>query len=274
MLCKLQNIEIYYEIYGEGIPILMIHGFTPDHHIVKGPMEPIFQNRSGFKRIYFDLPGMGKTEGKKWIKNSDQILEIVTQFIEKIIPNEKFLIVSESYGGYLARGLIYKNLYQILGICFICPLIVPDPQKRELPEFTPIIQEKSLLETIDPKFRDEFENFVIIQNERVWKGYKDNVLIGLQAADQKFLDDIFSKGYAFSFDVDKMKKKFEKPVLFLLGKQDIAVGYKDAWKILESYPRASFVILDKAGHLLEVEQNILFESLLNEWLDRVIETIN
>ncbi|MFX1496238.1 MAG: alpha/beta fold hydrolase [Promethearchaeota archaeon] len=274
MLCKLQNIEIYYESYGEGLPILMIHGFTPDHHIVKGPMESIFQNRSGFKRIYFDLPGMGKTEGKKWIKTSDQILEIITQFIEKVLPNKKFLIVAESYGGYLARGLIYKNLYQILGICFICPLIVPDPQKRDLPEFTPIIKEETFLETLDPKDKDGFKNLAIIQNERVWKGFKDNVLIGLQAADEKFLDEIFNKGYSFSFNVDQMRKKFEEPVLFLLGKQDIAVGYKDAWKILESYPRASFVILDKAGHLLEVEQKILFEPLVNEWLDRVIEAID
>jgi len=274
MLCKLQNIEIYYEIHGEGIPILMIHGFTPDHHVVKGPMESLFKNRTGFRRIYFDLPGMGKTKGEKWIKNSDQILEIITQFIEKIIPNKKFLIVAESYGGYLARGLIYKELYEILGICFICPLIVPDHQKRDLPEFTPIIQDKAFLETLDPEVSNEFTEFVIIQNERVWKGFKDNVLIGLQAADEKFLDEIYTKGYAFSSDIDKKIKKFENPVLFLLGKQDISVGYRDAWQILESYPRASFVILDKAGHLLEVEQKTLFDALVNEWLDRVIETIN
>lgn len=27
MECKLENIDIYYEIYGEGYPVLMIHGW-------------------------------------------------------------------------------------------------------------------------------------------------------------------------------------------------------------------------------------------------------
>ncbi len=47
------------------------------------------------------------------------------------------------------------------------------------------------------------------------------------------------------------------------------MGYQDAWKIIENYPRATFVVLDKAGHILQIEQDILFDSLVNEWLDRV-----
>jgi len=40
---------------------------------------------------------------------------------------------------------------------------------------------------------------------------------------------------------------------------------------LDSYPRASFVVLDRAGHALSVEQKTLFRALVNEWLDRVEE---
>ena len=68
MLFQIENgIEINYEIIGTGMPILMIHGMTPDQRLMKGCMEPIFQKREGWKRIYFDLPGMGKTKGEKWM---------------------------------------------------------------------------------------------------------------------------------------------------------------------------------------------------------------
>jgi len=44
------------------------------------------------------------------------------------------------------------------------------------------------------------------------------------------------------------------------------------WDILENYPRATFVVLDRAGHMLYIEQENLFNALVNEWLDRVEES--
>jgi hypothetical protein len=49
------------------------------------------------------------------------------------------------------------------------------------------------------------------------------------------------------------------------------VGYRDAWTILERYPRATFAVLDRAGHNLAIEQERLFAALVGEWLDRVEE---
>jgi pimeloyl-ACP methyl ester carboxylesterase len=41
---KIRDVTIYYEIFGSGSPILMIHGWSPDHRLMKGCMEPIFQS--------------------------------------------------------------------------------------------------------------------------------------------------------------------------------------------------------------------------------------
>jgi len=59
----------------------------------------------------------------------------------------------------------------------------------------------------------------------------------------------------------------------LLGRQDSGVGYKDAWSILDNYPRATFAVLDRAGHNLQIEQEELFNSLVSEWLVRVNESL-
>jgi hypothetical protein len=51
-------------------------------------MEPLFQAMdAAWKRIYFDLPGMGKTKCEQWITGNDQILDVVLGFIDTIIPN-------------------------------------------------------------------------------------------------------------------------------------------------------------------------------------------
>lgn len=49
----------------------------------------------------------------------------------------------------------------------------------------------------------------------------------------------------------------------------LCVGYKDAWNVLDNYPRATFAVLDKSGHNLQIEQAELMNSLVIEWLDRV-----
>lgn len=44
---------------------------------------------------------------------------------------------------------------------------------------------------------------------------------------------------------------------------------RDAWDLLEHYPRATFAVLDRAGHFVNIEQETLCRALIGEWLDRV-----
>lgn len=57
-----------------------------------GCMEPIFNTKEGYKRIYLDLPGMGKSKSTEWIKSSDDMLDIVIRFIEKSYPMKIFYL--------------------------------------------------------------------------------------------------------------------------------------------------------------------------------------
>ncbi len=65
----------------------MLHDYSLDHRLMAGCIEPIFSTKDRYKRIYIDLPGMGKSESAEWISSSDVMLEIVIDFIKKIIPS-------------------------------------------------------------------------------------------------------------------------------------------------------------------------------------------
>lgn len=264
---KIKDIKINYEIIGKGKPIIMVHGYSVDHRVMKGCMEPIFNDKSGYKRIYIDLPGMGKSSSANWITNADKMLDILVDFIEEVIPNENFLLAGESYGGYLSRGIAYKMSNKIDGILLICPVIIADSKKRNVNKHTVL----SKLSSEDAK---DFKSDLVIQSEKICEKYKNEVLSGIEISDNEFLRNFKENGYQFSFNVDKVSKKFNKPTLILLGRQDSCVGYKDAWNILEDFPRATFAILDRAGHNLQIEQEKLFDSLVTEWILRVEEYIN
>lgn len=271
MECKLENITLYYEEYGKGKPIIMIHGFYPDHRLMSGCMEPIFINRQGYRRIYLDLPGMGRTKGEAWINNSDKMLDVIFNFIDEVIPGQNFLLAGESYGGYLSRGVVYREADRVDGLLLLCPAIIADFSKRNLPSRTVLVRDNALLSRLDKKDAEGFETIAVVQNEEIWQRYNDEVYSGVKIADAGFLEKLRKEGYPLSFNPDALIKKFGKPTLFILGKQDDSVGYKDAWDILDNYPRGTFTVLDRAGHNLQIEQAGVFNCLVNEWIDRVEE---
>ncbi|MHC2833366.1 alpha/beta fold hydrolase [Bacillus sp. F9_6S_D1_P_5] len=265
MLFRIEDAEIYYEIVGEGKPVIIIHGCAPDHRLMMKCMESVFQKYEGYKRIYIDLPGMGKSNAPHWINSSDRIVEVLITFIKKIIATEEFLLVGESYGGYLARGILTNLFERVNGLLLVCPVVVADPEKRTLPDKQVILQDEEFLNKLTSTEREEFCELAVIANEYTYKRFKEEIKPGLDVANYEFIEMLQKK---FSLTMEFHRKKYEKPVLLLAGKQDISVGYQDIIEIIDGYPRATLAVLDMAGHNLQIEQPKLFESLVGEWITR------
>ncbi len=265
--------RIFYRIEGEGIPVLMIHGFASDHHILSGCMEPIFSNASfskKFKRIYFDLPGMGQSPSADWMHNADDLVAVIAEFITEIIMGEPFLICAQSYGAYLARGVMDLFWNTILGILFICPVIIPLHKHRTRPPLTVLKKDPALLEKITPYDKKKYTQIAVIQSDYTWQRYRAEFLPGIKSCDRDFFHRIRSQ-YALQKHPYQEDCIFTKPTLFLMGHQDSVVGFSDQLAVIDQFPHGNFIILDKAGHNLPAEQPILFESLSSEWISHFIK---
>jgi len=272
MECKVKDVSIYYEEHGNGYPLLFLHGWPGDHRANWNDFEPIFSQRTGWRRIYPDLPGMGKTRAADWITNQDQMLEIVLGFMDAIAPGENFTIAGTSYGGYLARGIVHQRGSHLNGMMISVPLVELDPEKRHLPEHQVIHEDATFLTALKPEEQLMAEVLVVQSMEALQKG-REFIFPAFAIADGEFLGRL-RKNYAFSFDVDLLPQPFPAPALILTGRFDHWCGYREAYKLLDNYPRATFAVLDRAGHALLTEQKILFQALTSEWLDRVEEYLS
>jgi len=269
MKCKLERCNINYEQFGEGKPLILLHMWRTDHRYMIKCFEPIFEQRDGWKRIYPDMPGMGKSPSPNWMTTLDQMLDVLLEFIQNVVPDQRFCIGGISFGGYMAQGLIYRWPQMIDGVLLITPMIF-DRENREVPAHVTLVENNKLLSEMDSEEADFFRGLAVVQNRELLESMRMELVPSIEIADHEFLDKL-AKCYQFSFDIQTLPAPFEKPGLILLGRQDSAVGYRDAWNIIENYPRASFVVLDRSGHLLSVEQQGLFQLLTEEWLDRVEE---
>ncbi|MFW9797461.1 MAG: alpha/beta fold hydrolase, partial [Candidatus Thorarchaeota archaeon] len=174
-----------------------------------------------------------------------------------------------SYGGYLARGLVHRRPKQVLGLLLIVPRIIGRSEDRIRPDKTVLEQDDEFLSSLGKKEREGFVDVAVIQTGKLWPRYSEEITPAVQIADKQFLERLEPGDDDFSFEVDSLSVKFDGPTLILVGRQDHWVGYQDAWRIIEKYPHATFAVLDRAGHALQLEQTELFNVLVSEWLDRV-----
>ncbi len=269
MTYQLRDLTLPYKVVGEGQPVLMLHGWPTDHRSMVGAFEPVFSQREGWKRIYLDLPGMGEATGGSWLTGNDDVVDVLAQFMDDVFPDEHILVVGFSYGGYLARGLLHRKQEQIDGMMLLVPSVPDSREERVLPPQRVIVSNPEGLAQF-PAPLDQFLGSILVVQDDAVLARQMEVVAGIELADEEILGRI-SENYGFTFAVDDLPNPYEQPVLILTGKHDTVTGYEDAIQLLQYYPRATYAVLDRAGHGLHMEQPDLFNHFVNEWLDRIVE---
>jgi pimeloyl-ACP methyl ester carboxylesterase len=270
-----KQLEFNTEIIGNGTPIVFLHHWSGNLLYEKNLWEPLFADRPGWQRIYFDLPGHGHTPGPDSITNLDGFLDAIWPLIDDLTKGQPFALSGTSLSAFLARGFLQQHPQRVLGLAGIVPVTITAFDKRDLPEFVPLIVEQSALDFLAEKDLSDLAQAYVVQTEKAMRHaveFEDLELPG--DADFRHAIRLDPQRFALSFDVDDLAAPFAGPSLFVMGRQDHVVGYRDQWTFLENFPRATFAILDRAGHAAFIEQEALIRQLAAEWLDRVREGIS
>lgn len=266
---------------GQGFPVLIIHGWTMSGVVEAHDFEPIFtdEKTSRYRRIYVDLPGMGASPAGS-IKDLDSILARVANFVEQhILPSTShFLLVGTSCGAYLARALAYRYASAIDGLLLRVPVIEPVTSKRDIDHpFMPAISDPSLLSSLSDADSENLGDIPVqtpAYIDTLRRKFEATVLPAIAASDASTLGPIRNDPHLYNLTaaMHSPETPFFKPTLILTGRQDADVGYRDAWPLVACYPRATFVVLDRANHGLPVDETALFGALVCNWLWRVEES--
>jgi pimeloyl-ACP methyl ester carboxylesterase len=271
VLATVNGIQVHYDQHGSGTPVLALHGVGVDHREIMGALEPVFAGRPGYRRVYPDLPGMGRTPAPETIDSTDAVLDTLLGLVDAIIGEEAFLVVGQSYGGYLARAIANRRPRQVAGLALICSLLGGQGREDERPEHVVLYaaDDLDLDGTLEPAMAAEFRSYLVVQTPATLRRFREMVVPGVALADRVALARIFARWQLRT--APEQAPAYANPTLILAGRQDATVGYAGDWRLLEHSPRATFAVLDRAGHGLPHEQVGLLTALMAEWLDRVRE---
>ncbi len=268
---KVGGLPVHYVERGGGVPVVALHGWGVDHRLMTGILEPLFAERPEYRRVYPDLPGIGRTPAPETVNSSDDILDVVLGLIDAV-GEESFLLVGLSHGGYLARAITNRRPERVAGLALICPLgaEVMGPERTvPRPEHVVLHRSGELGGVLDPALEAEYPGYLVVQTPDTLRRFGEREGPGIALADGPALERIYER-FALR-EHPEQGPPFAKPTLIVTGRQDSFVGYAAAWGWLDHYPRATYAVLDRAGHGLPHEQPDLLAALLSDWLDRVAE---
>src|SRR4051794_470437 len=85
MKTRAGQVVVHYVARGTGRPVLVLHGAGVDHREAEACFEPVLDGVAGLRRIYPDLPGMGRTIAPGTLCSADDVLDTLLEFADQAI---------------------------------------------------------------------------------------------------------------------------------------------------------------------------------------------
>lgn len=251
MTTVIENMNIYYEIVGDGADILFLHGWGSSVDAFRRMIMPL---KRDFRCIALDLPGFGKSDLPKEPLDLDDYCRIVKKFIDELgLCNP--ILIGHSNGGRIALNM--------------CAEHIVDPDKMILFGAAGIPPKK----TFKQKARQR--TFKIIKGALtlpIVKNYTESLLNDARAhfgsADYNSAPPVMRQTLVKLVNVDLTEKlhNITAQTLLIWGENDTATPLYTA-KIMEREIKGSgLCVLNNCTHWCFIENPVQVDAILQSFL--------
>jgi pimeloyl-ACP methyl ester carboxylesterase len=252
MEARVGQTVVHYVEHGRGRPALVLHGAGVDHREAEACFEPGLTGAAELRRIYPDLPGMGRTAAPETLRGADDVVDLLLGFADEVTGADPYLLIGHSAGAYYAQAMAARRPAQVAGLALVCPL---SGEPGDVPEHRVVAGSSDIGD-------DVFRSYFVIQTPEMLERYQRFVAPAAALADQAALDRI---GERWELTADGAPA-YAGPTLVVAGRLDSTVGYAAAAVLADRHPHASLAVVDDAGHALPHERPELLRALLTDWL--------
>jgi pimeloyl-ACP methyl ester carboxylesterase len=149
MIIKANGIELYYERYGHGEPVIFSHGWLDDCSVWNPQADIIAKDHTV---ILYDLRGHGRSE-KPGGNYSVQTFADDLNFLIQALKLEKAILVGFSLGGMLSLLFTLQNQARVSKLVLVGAAAKMPKRANVLGAMMHLVGHHTLLNTILVKFR-------------------------------------------------------------------------------------------------------------------------
>lgn len=247
---KANGIEFYYEIHGEGKPLVLLEGLGYASWMWKEQAAQLAQH---FQVIIFDNRGVGYTD-KPDMDYTIQLFAEDTAEILKALKIDKAHVMGASMGGFIAQefAITHPEMVDRLILCctsFGGPNSVPIPEEtlkimmqgggKDRSVESARYSISTALNKSTLELHQDIIDFIITEqmnNPQPKHAYQRQLFAGA------------------SFNSQDRVHNITADTLILAGRGDRVVPFENAQLLYEKIPQSKLVIFEDAGHLFFMEK--------------------
>ena len=235
------NTPVYYQTAGSGPWVVLLHGFLESSEIWD---TFVSQLQADFSVLMVDLPGHGRSGVVDETHSMELMAECVLAITDQLGIDE-FAVCGHSMGGYVSLQLASFHPEKVEGIVLFHSHAAPDDEqakenRRRTINIVTLNRSNFIHQFIPDLFAEENKERLagkieILQNRAASTSAKSIV-----AALRGMMERKGSLDYLLST---------EKPVFFIIGKQDSRMPYNKIIAQAMLPAHAEILLLDKVGHM-------------------------
>lgn len=218
--------------------------------------------------VFMDMPGHG-VSGTAEVNSMELVADVVADLCKQFNITT-CLLVGHSMGGYATLAFAKKYPEMLSGLCLFHSTPNPDTEEKKANRD----REVALLEAGKKEMlvRTSIPNMFAPDNiKRMSERIAEIEAMANISEDEGLIACL--KGMKIREDMNEMLSKFEKPHLFILGKYDQYISWEAAQAMIERFPKAKSLVLEKSGHCGFFEEPAITTEQLINFAKDVLELV-
>jgi pimeloyl-ACP methyl ester carboxylesterase len=261
------GIDQYYEVHGQGVPLVLIHGAFVDLHM----WDPQVGAFEGHQVIRYDLRGHGRTGPSPAARYSIELLADDLSALLDALGIERAAFCGLSLGGMVAQAFAVKYPSRLLALVLAdtavsVKLTLSDKLQRYV-----LYPKWAMLLTIRLMSVERFVDFSFWLAERT----RSAAWVGQDRATRDYIRDRmrlmpeqeYLKIYDAIYEFDLLDLGcIDVPVLVLNGEHESRSVFRHAEEMVRRISDAEMKVVPGAGHTSNMENAPAFNDMVNEFL--------
>lgn len=263
MNLNFNNKTIHYQINGIGQTLVLLHGFLESSKIWNVFNKAL---KNQFQVIAIDLQGFGLSDNF----SETHTMEMMADVVKAVIDQEQItccVMAGHSMGGYATLAFAKKFPDMLQGFCLFNSQAAADSEeskinrdrvvkliKKDQTGFIHSFIPDLFAESNKTKFRDQIEKLKLEAS----KSSKEGIIAALIGMKERP-------------DSLTLLKSFDKPILFIAGKQDKRIPTDIIIKQAALPHHSEFLLLEDVGHMGFIEAKDTTLKVLRDFANRCFE---
>ena len=254
--------KLYYEEYGQGTPVILVHGHTLDHRMWRTQIAPLAKH---FRVITPDMRGYGRSS-----RQSDTLQFIhaddLIEFMDSLHISKAHL-VGLSMGGFITADILCMYPERLLSAVMASGWLRNHPGPSVPLDSAEIGKQQAAIDAVLAEgiqhWKDNWIDRLIKGGGTRAESIRSELSAQVNDWDCYQLLHIEGRHYYATEAMPSLEQKRPGiPVLFLSGEKE----HKRPPVMMKHLPNAQFKTLNDCGHMSNMEQPEAFNQILTEFL--------